>query len=201
MMKTLRDEMHEQRANITFSHQRMIELETSKAMKKHKDDILIELRRSRVTEQGETPETGEDSSEGTVTARSRHSSNASVINISCDTRDDLTAERDTLMGELMGAGHIVRTSKDKKERRVNTLKAQSRHDRIVELTRKLAGISTADERTSDREQLDVALSEIAVLEQLAEPPKRDPTPTTTTLVNRPALPLPVFSGDIAAWES
>jgi hypothetical protein len=92
-MKTIREEMNQQRANMTCSLQKIVGFETSKAMKKHKDDILIELRRGQVIELEETPETGGDSSVEAVTARSRHASGASIINISCDTRDDLAVDQ------------------------------------------------------------------------------------------------------------
>lgn len=71
----------------------------------------------------------------------------------------MTAERCTLLTELMGAALVVNTSLDKpRERRVNILKAQTRHEIIKEITRKLAEISTAEKRVRDREQLDIALS-------------------------------------------
>ncbi|KZS19909.1 Uncharacterized protein APZ42_013539 [Daphnia magna] len=147
----------------------------------------------------ETP-VGDSMEEGT-TARTRHSSSASASTTSCETRDELTAERYTLLTELMGAALVVKTSRDKGERRVNTLKAQTRHERIKEITRNLAEISIAEERVNDREKLDVMLSEMVVLNQLAESQKRVPVPATTALVNRPELSLPMFNGEIAAWGS
>ncbi|KAK4021392.1 hypothetical protein OUZ56_003308 [Daphnia magna] len=166
-----------------------------------REDLLIELRQTRQTKQRETTGTVGDSIEEGATARSRHSSSASAATTSCETRDELTAERYTLLTELMGAALVVKSSRDKGGRRVNKLKTQTRHERIKEITRKLAEISTAEERVNDREQLDIALSEMVVLDQLVESQKRDSAPTNTTLVNRPALPLPVFNGEIAAWGS
>ncbi|KZS14297.1 Uncharacterized protein APZ42_020379 [Daphnia magna] len=205
--KRIRDEMDARERVIIGSLQqddsltKQVILESTKAMKKIKEDLLIELRQTRQTEQRETTGTMGNSMEEGATARSRTSSSTSAATTSCETRDELTAERYTLLTKLMGAALVVKSSRDKGERRVNTLKAQTRHERIEEITRKLAEISTAEERVSDHEQLDIALGEMVVLDQLAESQKRDSAPTTTTLVNCLALPLPVFNGEIAAWGS
>lgn len=161
-----------------------------------------------MTEQRETTVmVGDFAGEG-ITGRSRHSSSASVATSSCETRDELIAERQTILRqtmltELMVAALVVKTSLDKpRKRRVNTLKAQTRHERIKEITRELAEISTAKEKVKDREKLDIALCEMAVLDQLAESQTQLVSPpTTTTLVNPPALPLPIFNGETVAWGS
>lgn len=103
----------------------------------------------------------------------------------------------------MGSAFVVKTSLDKQRgKRVNQLKAQTRHERIKEITWKLAEILTAEERIRDRKQLNIALCEMAVFDHLVESQTQVVSPPTTmTLVNRPALPLPMFHGEIAAWES
>ncbi|KAK4037436.1 hypothetical protein OUZ56_029469 [Daphnia magna] len=77
-IKKIREEIDTRETNLLLGIQTSIRDEAAKAMKKCKDDILIKLRRPRIIDEGETPETGEDSSEERTTMRSRHSSIASA---------------------------------------------------------------------------------------------------------------------------
>ncbi|KAK4028876.1 hypothetical protein OUZ56_021895 [Daphnia magna] len=94
-------------------------IESAKGMTKIKEDLLNELRRARQTEQRETTVMVGDSAEEGMTGRNRHSSNASATTSSCETRDELIAERHTSMTELMGAALVVKTSLDKPRERRN----------------------------------------------------------------------------------
>ncbi|XP_045023533.1 uncharacterized protein LOC123468774 [Daphnia magna] len=101
-------------------------------------------------------------------------------------RWNLVEDRQYVREQLLESIALAKTDPERRER--HKIRAKARYETIQELNRKLALISTAEQKVKDR-KIEDKMRE--AMERLKE---------TSVTVARTALPLPTFNGDITAWK-